>query len=195
MRFFVEVYVLINIENLRGRLQSELRSTHAGLDRVVSQFNLSSRAGIVGFLRMQEAALGQIPLGACNSATRRVVEDLATRARRDLDTLNIPTLILEKNFEGKPDRHALDYVIGGSRLGSQVLKRRWKSAAVSLGGVGTSYMTAPSHLGIWRDFCELASDFPSNTEHADTIVRDASVVFALFRHAADLAYEDIHNYA
>lgn len=180
--------------NLRERLQHDLRDAHSKLDDTISLFDLTVREGFIGFLRTQECALSQIPLQACREATRAAVEDLTARARTDLTAFGTMPLATSDVLSTHPQSEALDYVIGGSCLGSQVLKKRWQSASSSHQNVGAAYMNAPNYLSLWRDFCDKAKRSPAHSEHADRVVHDAAELFALFSRSAVRAHHEMKQY-
>ena len=177
-------------ENLRQRLLRDLKSAHDDLDGLVSRFDLGENGGLKAFLLMHEAALKNIPLTHLGTAATTAVGDLLQRARLDLATLGVRPMVLDRPLNRNIQPLAVDYVIGGSRLGAEVLKRRWQASPTARSGSGTAYMNAPRHLDAWRSFCEDALTLAADTPYADNVVRDAADIFALFMTSAEKAYQE-----
>lgn len=166
--------------SLRGRLRQDTRASHEALDEVVSGFDLATPTGFVRFLQMQVAALGAIAPHAPAAATNVVVSDLLTFACRDLRTMGqaLPPPVA---MVTAPHALAIDYVVAGSRLGTQVLRQRWQSAQHAQIRRADAYFAAPSHIDIWQSFCATTGAMPASGDLADQIVGDAETLFDLYQ--------------
>ncbi|TNJ48425.1 biliverdin-producing heme oxygenase [Phaeobacter sp. B1627] len=181
-------------ENLRLMLRHGLRTAHDALDASVSRFDLTEIDGMIAFLRVQEAALARLPMSQASGPTAAAIADLTERARADLQQRGVSCLQIESPDLSRLHPLAVDYVIGGSRLGAEVLQRRWASGRAAELGVGGQYMSAPRYIDIWRDFCASAADISGGTPLARRICGDASDLFALFETAADRSFEERQEY-
>ena len=185
----------MTIQNLRRRLQRDLANQHSALDDLVSQFDLTDEQGMAGFLWMHFVALSNIKHTAPRADTKAMIQDLLKRIETDLDLIRV-----SKNMHAKCDIYecneplAAEYVLGGSRLGAEVLKRRWQGSALAASGVGQAYMTAPRHLNVWRGFCEVAERMPAHSAQADRITLDAGRIFDFYTATALQAREVTHCY-
>ena len=180
--------------HLRQRLAEDLASTHERLDGLVSLFDLETKSGVTSFILMHEAALKQLSDAKLSDATAQMVTDLLHRAQADLSTLQVAQLTLAKTKTENLHPLAVTYVISGSRLGAEVLKKRWLGSEAAKDRHGEAYMLAPRHIDVWQSFVKEASDMPATSEVADQIVEDAATVFALYSDIANLAREGTIQY-
>lgn len=173
--------------HLRQRLIVDLAASHQRLDDRVSQFDLGKKSGVTAFLLMHEAGLSVLSRTQLCPDTSTMVTDLHARLKSDLAAHQIASLSTNQSLA--PDTHpmAAKYVLAGSRLGAEVLKRRWLDGAVSKTGFGEAYMRAPRHIEVWKQFLAEASLMPAQTKVADKIVDGASAIFDLYFNLAEEA--------
>ncbi|OCX64567.1 hypothetical protein BFP70_11075 [Thioclava sp. SK-1] len=77
---------------------------------------------------------------------------------------------------------AVDYVVLGSRLGTEVLRRR-RAAAVASAQTHTpadSYFALPFDAAMWREFCVMASQVCDRDPVAKRAIADTKACFAAF---------------
>lgn len=173
--------------HLRQRLARDLASTHQRLDDLVSLFDLETKTGVTSFILMHEAALKQLSETQLSDAARTMVNDLLHRAQADLDAMQVAPLTPEPTKTDDLHPLAVTYVIAGSRLGAEVLKKRWLGSEAAKDGHGEAYMLAPRHIEVWQSFVKDASEMPATSDLADKIVKDAAAVFELYSDIANLA--------
>ena len=128
---------------------------------------------------MQSAALRATLPRAQGAATRDCIVDLSARADSDLCTLGVSPVA---NVVEMPPLHplAIDYVIAGSRLGTQVLRQRWRAATDPAVRAAASYFSAPGYIDLWKSFCDTSGAMPAVGVIADRIVSDADRVLAMY---------------
>lgn len=68
--------------SLRARLRHDTRDIHDELDTLVSQFDLTSAAGLAGFLQMQVTAMRALDRVAADGMSHSAMYDLRERADR-----------------------------------------------------------------------------------------------------------------
>ena len=71
---------------------------------------------------------------------------------------------------------AVDYVLLGSRMGTEVLRRQLPDDARDL----SYFRRDPEHVARWRALTDMLSGRPASGADADRIVADARRAFALF---------------
>lgn len=175
---------MIDSGNLRTRLRSDLTEVHATLDSQISAFDLRTRTGFASFLRIQHGGLSALHHAGAGDLTRDAIADLQDRARLDLLTLGVPPLTRAETLPGDLHPLAVDYVIAGSRLGSQLLHKRWLSSDDTAVRAASAYFSAPGHIDLWKAFCGRAAALPAEGPESDRILRHAAAIFALFGHHA-----------
>lgn len=169
--------------SLRARLRNDTRLLHEKLDREVSEFDLTTPGGLSGFIRMQFSALQAFNSSQMLADTGAMVQDLCERAALDLRALDAS--VQPSPYElGAVEPLAVEYVVAGSRLGSQLLKKRWQRATNQQVRRASAYFSAPSYIEIWAAFCERTEAMSSCDPLADRIVQDANNVFNMYYECA-----------
>ena len=166
--------------SLRARLRADTRLAHEQLDQEVSRFDLTTPNGLLRFLSMQSAALQTLSASEVSSQMGAMIRDLIERAALDLRQLESST---QKPAAAIEPVHplAIEYAIAGSRLGSQLLKKRWQAATDPQVRRACAYFSAPSYTDTWARFCDTTETMSSTGPLADQIVRDANRIFHLYR--------------
>lgn len=173
--------------SLRTRLRSDTRVSHNDLDRKVSQFDLTTPFGFVSFLHMQSAALRSIAPRAERSDAKEGISDLLSRAESDLRAIGASHDVGTMDI-GPLHPLAIDYVIAGSRLGTQVLRKRWRATKDPNVRHADAYFSAPNYIEIWKSFCGASDRLSAVGEIADQIVGDADLIFKLYHTCAHAAH-------
>ena len=169
--------------SLRARLRGDTYTYHKALDAEVSRFDLAKPGGLSSFLRMQASALRSVRPHVQASASFGAIEDLLERAESDLarlGTLGMPIALIDKPLHPA----AVDYVVTGSRLGAQILRRKWQATDHPDVLLADAYFSAPSYLELWKSFCMLAASMSAHDGEADEVVGDACKVFRLYHECA-----------
>lgn len=177
-------------DNLRNRLRTETSGAHEALDTLASTFDLTERSGLTAFLQMHEAALRALIGLQTNCICAGAMQDLHQRALTDLETLGAEPLPVALTIPEPFTALAIDYVIAGSRLGAQVLERRWRAATDPDITRASAFFTAPTYIECWRAVCAQCAAIDGNGSTARTIVLHANRIFALYTSCANAARTD-----
>lgn len=169
--------------SLRARLRMDTHLAHERLDEEVSRFDLTTPYGFLCFLSMQSSAFQTLSALELSAQTSAMMRDLSERAARDLRHLGSLTQKPAATIEPVHPL-AIDYAIAGSRLGSQLLKKRWQSATDPQVRRASAYFSAPSYIKMWTSFCETTAAMPAAGPFADQIVRDAGRIFHMYLECA-----------
>lgn len=161
-------------QDLTGNLRDDLRHAtgpaHLRLDTRIMELEVATRSGLVTFLRGSASALqtlapvlDSVPLPSCTPLRDAIAEDLSYLGVQP-DPPPAGGLYLDAN--GALGAY---YVIAGSRLGAQVLKRHHaKSTDPSILGADR-YLTAPTGLGMWKALLYQLTEMNSKTNGAAVI--------------------------
>ena len=165
--------------SLRRRLRTDLADRHARLDAGFSRFDLTTRAGLTGFLAAHRAAFAAIDPAPGGLTGGPLLARMIAALDTDLDRLgqgpgpDLPVLRLRRPM-------AQDYVLLGSRLGSQLLRRRWAAASDPDLRAAGAYLSLPAMTGDWQAFCTRTQALPGFGAVADETVCEAGRLFDLF---------------
>ncbi|WP_424973912.1 hypothetical protein [Dinoroseobacter sp. S124A] len=157
----------------------------------MSEFDLRRRDGLAGFLGMQTAALSVLTGFESSQDCRRVMDDILARAKSDLRVLGVRPNHMTCDALRAPHPLALDYVIAGSRLGTQVLKRRWTAATDPLTQRASAYFSAPTYIEFWRGFCQQTETIPGTDPVAKVVLKDADRIFKFYNACAKSARKSL----
>lgn len=133
---------------------------------------------------MQVGALTPLAAMSAPRLCATLIDDLAMRARADLACLGEVADLSLMPDAGAYHPQAVDYVIAGSRLGAQVLQRRWRQSGDADVRAARQFFSAPDHVDVWRAVCARAGARPGAGRESDRIVADAVRLFALFERNA-----------
>jgi len=138
-------------------------------------------------VRGRALGLRGVQAGGRRSGRAGLFDALASRAEADLARLGV-TLPAPLPLDGALYPVAADYVLLGARMGSRVIKARWRRATDPAICAASLYFDAPDGLMEWRSFCGWAEARPANGSAADRAVAHARRVFDYFaRYAAHSA--------
>ncbi|WP_066800611.1 biliverdin-producing heme oxygenase [Sphingomonas soli] len=175
---------------MRAALRSATEQNHERVDAAFSQYDLSSREGYRRFLLRQAAA--HLPVErALDDAAGDVIEDWAIRRRADAIRADLADLgcqdIAEAPFDGFTSQAGLlggVYVLEGSRLGGQILRKQVSEA------LPTRFLAQGSSLA-WRAFIAVLEAKLTSKEEIAEAIAGARAVFACFEAAAR---RDVESY-
>ena len=174
-------------DSLRQRLKRDTSRLHMDLDQVVGAADLASKAGLTRFLIMQRIMLGMLGRHGLGNLAKGTIVELALRAKFDLHRLSTrlpfqPNLLSSDLADLHPE--AVDYVVLGSRIGAEHLKRRWKTSQDPEVLAARSFMTASTDTGLWRACVRDLQGKAAQGAHADRVVDDARRLFSGFAQTA-----------
>ena len=197
--------------SLRERLRQDGRQAHDRVDAAFADFDLTQPEGLGGFLEAHAIALDAMALARTprdedreidprrpsydyeahsNPAElRRLVHsDLAalSDARQRTSACEPHTAKAGVRPNSLRECHpiASDYVLLGSRLGLQVLRRRWQASPYPSVLAAAAYISLPPVSRQWKALCHLLAAKPAEGCEADRVVADAIHIFYLFETAA-----------
>lgn len=180
-------------ESLRYRLRSGASPAHDRLDARVTALDVATRRGVSSFLAMNHAAFAaMVKAGACGRrADAQVIVGLANAAEADLAQLGAAPVRVSCTRDFSPV--AVDYVVLGSRMGTEVLRRRWQVSTDPLVRRACGYFSQPGDARAWRAFRDELMAMPGEGETADRILDDVEHLFALFSSALNLSMQDLRD--
>ncbi|MDC0737838.1 hypothetical protein N6L24_06085 [Cognatishimia sp. SS12] len=161
-------------------MRQDTQDSHKILDAQITQLCQEGAAGYRRFIVTQWqlfSALSQVS----GAKTQPVSMELAARALADLRVMKINAD--ERPLPFAPHPLAVDYLVAGSRLGNQILRRMWRDAGVTSQSTADAYLSAPDYLEHWRGFLAAAETMPPEPEVVLNIVENA---IQLFNFCADL---------
>ncbi len=175
--------------SLRARLRADMWASHYDLDRKVSQFDLATRCGFVHFLLMKSVALSSvipIPRGG-RSVIKEGINELLARVAKYLRVIGAMDDV-ETAEIGPFHVLAIDYLIAGSRLGTQLLRQRWLAAGdPNINQVSASFYS-PGYIKVWKPFCAETNRTSAVGETADQIVTHGNLVFKFYHRCTHAPY-------
>ncbi|MBF9042851.1 hypothetical protein HKCCE4037_05910 [Rhodobacterales bacterium HKCCE4037] len=151
------------------------------------------------FLAAQRAAMGALAAAVPNSGepnasadglltSAHVLSDLIARLDRDLARQNRQAIPLPMSTEGELDHTlhpmAVDYVVLGSRLGNEMIRRT--VLADRLTGPLPDYFQAAPQADLWRYLCTSLDRLDPHSDEAQDVIQDAKSAFRIVSDAARL---------
>ncbi|MEM6438616.1 MAG: biliverdin-producing heme oxygenase [Pseudomonadota bacterium] len=174
--------------DFRFVLRDASRARHDRLDRMISVLDLGDAEDFARFADVHAACFGA--LGASDGAsraTRRLLSEMIARLSDDLLTLKARPPSARPATPANLDPLAIDYVVEGSRLGSQVLKRRWETSTDPAVRAADRYFGLPADPLGWRATCAALSCLRVDGRRAARVTRDVDALFDLFADACRAA--------
>lgn len=166
--------------SLRHRIRNDTRLDHARVEQSFDHVLQDPHANLNEFLRAQQAAV----LALCNRTidnrallSRDIIVDLLRRLFSDVGPGST------QGQAGQPLHPvAIDYIVLGSRLGTEVIRRRLVKAEPNI-AVPRYFLAAP--VGpVWQRHCAVLDQMAARSPEADRIVADAMEAFRIFERAA-----------
>ncbi|MGR3572306.1 response regulator [Brevirhabdus sp.] len=173
--------------NLRERLSSDTRCDHERVDARFSALDLKDHVDYGRFLAAQRAAFCTILPLIEQPGGDEVISHIRTVVRaidRDLSILghDIPPPLSPVDITGL-DALACAYILGGSRMGTRVLRRTWRQSPDPLVLSAGTYFGLDTDNAHWRAIVADLSARPATDARADRVVADARRIFGLFERA------------
>lgn len=168
----------------RERLRTETRDQHDRLDAAFSGLDLDRPGGLAVFLAAQDAALSALTCeaGPDRPAAEALLAEMRGALSADLGTLGAGRPVLPPPLTA--DATAVLYILLGSRLGTQVIARRWREAAQGSARQAGRYLTLDPRKDAWRAF--LHRHGTAGDAGADRLVAHARRLFDHFAAALTL---------
>ena len=174
---------------VRFRLKDETTAAHERVDALFSSFDLTTADGYAAFLAAQAGAFPAIEAALTQAGAAAVIPDWAERLRADALTADLaaleqaaPLALASPGFDTPAAILGGAYVLEGSRLGGQMLKRSVPE------GQPVSFMTT-SDPRLWRTFVALLEQRLTEQGEIDQAISSALATFAVFERSATLALQ------
>ncbi|OOY21194.1 hypothetical protein BMI86_01025 [Thioclava sp. DLFJ5-1] len=170
--------------SFRQILRHETSAAHEAGEAQFSQFFAAPEQKLGWFLAAQAAGLGVLARHAAPGALcAGLLSDLLDRLDRDLARLGRPVhpVPAPDAEQGLLDPLAVDYLVLGSRLGTQVIDR--KVFAETPAEAKPLYFQAPAAGALWKRHCATLDALRPAEPRATRIVADATRGFHLFAQA------------
>lgn len=165
----------------RDTLRHASRPDHDRVDAAFSDLDLADRADFAVFCRIHMAcfaALARQP--DLDHATVALLARAQAALARDLAHLGEDATAPDPRIGHAFDPDAVAYVVAGSRLGSQVLRKRWAQTTDPTLRAANCYFTLPGDGAHWKDVCHALSQISPDGPRAQRIVADTKAIFAMF---------------
>ncbi|HVG48091.1 MAG TPA: hypothetical protein VM899_08155 [Rubellimicrobium sp.] len=174
---------------LRDRLRADTAARHGCVDRAYSSLDITKPGDFRTFLLAHLQVLDALRCAPGHQAA--AAEDLRSRMmlalRADLRELDSHP---RAGPAGRPlDPTAVHYLLLGSSLGTQVLRRRWLQATSPVVAAAGRYLNLGVPPGAWRHLCDQLAGCAAVNAEADRTVGDTIEIFD--RHLAALASLDL----
>lgn len=173
--------------SFRHVLRRSSRAAHDAAETRFAKFNDDPGLYLDWFLAAQRSGLAALQMArdpgvSCLSAV--VLEDLIERLDFDLAVRGVqPVATLPDRGQGDPMQPlAVDYLVLGSRLGTEVLRRRLERQAPD--GRMPTYFLAPASTDLWKRHCAHLDALDPDCAEAHFVMADVQQGFALFDKAA-----------
>ncbi|WP_095588255.1 biliverdin-producing heme oxygenase [Actibacterium ureilyticum] len=173
------------LPDFRKALKDATQPDHERVDRLLSAFDIATRDGFASFLAVHRRCyLAMLRAAAPGGTASNSLDGMLADIEIDLATLNAPHDVDPAPVAKQVDALALDYLIEGSRLGTQVLKRAWAGSRDPIVQEARAYFTTAPISGRWAEVCRALSEIPADSPRAETIIRDTKRLFGMFHDEA-----------
>jgi heme oxygenase len=180
--------------NVRATLRAATSPRHAELDGGFSALDVTKRADYATFLRGIAAAYLPVEARLKQGGIRSLFNDWAQRARgdalrNDLAALGQQVPLLDAPVLETPEAMlgAL-YVLEGSRLGGELLRRRVQSSLDAEVRGASRFLGHGEKAGLWQSFLARLESHPVDEAGIERMTRAADDTFVLFIVAAKSAF-------
>lgn len=173
--------------DLLTRLREQTGAAHDALDQLFAPFQRDPATHLNHFLAVQLAGFSAL-LTSCPDCDAHVAEMLRNAKGalvQDVADRGCYVPQLPASLALHP--MAVAYLAIGSRLGTEVLRRRLTDAGIA---PMPRYFTPEPYQSDWRQLCATLRATPADGALADRVVQDVLTGFNLFTLAATLARRD-----
>lgn len=168
----------------RDRLRQATRPSHQAIDTLMSGLDLADRVDFTRFCRIHLACFTTLARqSGLDAATADLLRRASAALADDLAVLGADQAGLTADLPGPVDPLAVAYIIGGSRLGSQVLKSRWSQSACPHVRGANTYFTMPAEALYWRSVCDDLAGMAADDPRGAGIMADTDRIFRMFAQA------------
>lgn len=170
--------------DFRFVLKAGTQRQHDSVDALFSSFDLHQYEGYARFLSLHAWCFTQLLAQADEPClTHILLADMCAALEQDLTSLGHPRAAArlgDVGLSGPMDPLAIDYVVAGSRLGSQILKQRWADARDQSVRRAGMYLGLRHDPALWRAVCARLSQIKPDSPRALRVMDDVCAIFDLF---------------
>ena len=167
--------------NLLQRLRDETRAVHQELDDLFAPFQQAPLDHLDGFLAAQMAGLTALSTAARvphEPETLHLLSETLDRLEQDCRNRALPVPVLRHTRDLHP--LAVAYLVIGSRLGTEVLRRTLQDQGVDRMPL---YFAPQNYKHAWQDLCARLKGMTGTGPDADDICTSVIAGFQLFHDA------------
>ena len=169
----------------RHAIRRDTKSEHDALEAQFAPFMTAPERHLSWFLATQYAALGALlasrPVEAERMLSGLLLTELVGRLRFDLENRGVIAPAI-KSADESLDGVAIDYLVLGSRLGTETMRRRLfadhQREAIP------QYFLIGTMPELWQRHCAELNNIDVGSDRAATVVQDTKAGFAIFARAA-----------
>ncbi|WP_293572759.1 hypothetical protein [Phaeobacter sp.] len=170
--------------SFRMHLRQATRIDHDRSELAFAAFHRDPAQHLDWFLACQLSALEALsatcPPERMHSAA--LLQELIAALYQDCEARNQTVVALPQSAQPALTGLAVDYLVLGSRLGTEVLRRRLTQQVPH--SPLPLYFSQRDHGPIWKDTCAALDKVATNSSTAKSIVEDSKAGFRLFHDAA-----------
>lgn len=173
--------------SLLTRLRRDTKEVHETLDRESLPFQSDPASHLTWFLAAQMSGLTALSSAAQvphDPDTLTLLSEVLDRLDHDCKRLSLSVPVVRVRGQIHPD--ALAYLVIGSRLGTEVLRRKLDEANIS---EIPAYFTRQDYRHAWQNLCARLEAQPGAGKAADDVAQSALIGFRVFQDAIALAKE------
>lgn len=168
-------------ESFRNQLRVETRAAHEALDALISNLDVATHDGLAAFCQIHLTCFGEMArIPHLDPATDQLLRRVNRALADDLATLGRPAARLACQLSRTTAPLATAYVVGGSRLGSKILKSRWAASRDAGVQAAHHYFALPGEGPYWKAVCADLDRIIPDTAAAAKIVADTISIFDMF---------------
>ena len=192
--------------SIRSLLREATAPAHGRVDDAFTRLRLGQRNDYREFLTAHASVILPLEVLAGQSGAGQILDDWSSRRRtdallNDLAALGLqppPPLLLDSHSGGSHGGGSYGspawvlgvlYVLEGSRLGAQVLRRRVLAGADTECWAATAYLSHGIGQGLWPSFLIKLEASPYAKGDTGPVIAGARDAFAAFERAAPLGAE------
>lgn len=169
---------------MRSLLRSETHAAHEATDAAFSVFDLTTGAGLCRFLKAHYAALSVVEHHLSEQPGLPHLPPRLDLIQDDLSSFGETGLAGDLTSLKGQDPVGVAYVVGGSALGGEVLRRRWEEGNDPAARGAFRYLSDTRMRDYWRLLQQILSAEAGISPSNDATIRAAIATFDVYTAAA-----------
>lgn len=163
-------------DDYRLVLRVQTRKAHDRLDHLISSLDITSIAGFERFCKIHITMFEALAPFDRSPATSELIAAL----QRDIAAVSTDDVCVSSLAMRPLHPLAVAYIVEGSRMGTQVLQKRWAAATDPKIKAANAYFGLVPTPDRWRDVCDRLRRVPNASEQAEKITQDVLEIFNSF---------------